>query len=76
MDAVAEHPWLLEKAGVDPALIQALPHLRLPERSDRLALSFTLPKPPGDLRLQHITVEREGIRVEPAGPGIPLGGTD
>jgi hypothetical protein len=73
VDVVVRHPWLLEKAGVDPGLIGTLTHLKLPELSDRLSLSFTLPKTAGDLRLRNVTVEHDGIRADLAGSGIHLG---
>ncbi|MFD6990229.1 DUF2993 domain-containing protein [Streptomyces sp. NPDC059943] len=74
VDVVVEHPWLLEKAGVDPELITALLKLRPPELSEKLSLSFELPRTPGDLRLRDVTVERDGIRADLAGSGIRLGG--
>ncbi|MFJ2561063.1 MULTISPECIES: DUF2993 domain-containing protein [unclassified Streptomyces] len=74
VDVVAENPGLLKRAGIDPALVDALLNLRPPELSDRLSLSFKLPKTPGDVRLQHITVEPEGIRARLVGSAVRLGG--
>ncbi|MFI6704272.1 DUF2993 domain-containing protein [Streptomyces sp. NPDC050509] len=74
VDVVADNPGLLKRAGIDPALVDALLNLRPPELSDRLSLSFKLPKTPGDLRLQHITVEPEGIRARLVGSAVRLGG--
>ncbi|MEU1277068.1 DUF2993 domain-containing protein [Streptomyces sp. NPDC005805] len=76
IDLVAEHPWLLEKAGIDPALVGALMKLRLPELSDRLSWSFTLPESLGGVRLRDISVEKEGIRARLTGSGLRLGGGD
>ncbi|MET9513825.1 DUF2993 domain-containing protein [Streptomyces sp. NPDC002994] len=73
VDVVMDHPWLLEKAGIDPKLIGALVSLRPPELSERLALSFRLPSTPGELRLRGISVEREGIRADLAGTGLTFG---
>ncbi|MFF3342799.1 LmeA family phospholipid-binding protein [Streptomyces flavidovirens] len=73
VDVVMDHPWLLEKAGIDPELIGALLNLRPPELSEQLSLSFRLPRTPGDLRLRGITVEREGIRADLAGTGLTFG---
>ncbi|MFJ1749232.1 DUF2993 domain-containing protein [Streptomyces sp. NPDC088116] len=73
VDVVADNPQLLKEAGVDPALVDALLNLRPPELSDRLSLSFSLPKTPGNLGLRDVTVEPEGIRAELAGSGLRFG---
>ncbi|OEJ24537.1 hypothetical protein AR457_08350 [Streptomyces agglomeratus] len=73
VDVVMDHPWLLEKAGIDPGLVGALLALRPPELSDRLSLNFRLPSTPGGLRLRAISVEREGIRADLSGTGLTLG---
>ncbi|WP_328727225.1 LmeA family phospholipid-binding protein [Streptomyces sp. NBC_00259] len=74
LDVVVDHPWLLEKAGIDPRLIGGLLKLRPPQLSDRLSLSFELPKTPaGDIRLKGIVVEREGIRADLTGTGLAFG---
>lgn len=74
VDLVVEHPWLLEKAGIDPHLIGSLLKLRPPELSDRLSLSFKLPKTAsGDIRLRDIQVERDGIRADLTGSGLTFG---
>ncbi|UUN30766.1 DUF2993 domain-containing protein [Streptomyces sp. FIT100] len=75
VDLVADHPWLLERAGIDPRLIGALLEMRPPELSDRLSLSFELPKSmPGDIRLRDIVVKSEGIRADLTGTGLTFGG--
>ncbi|MFD5750998.1 DUF2993 domain-containing protein [Streptomyces sp. NPDC127033] len=74
LDVVADNPGLLKRAGIDPTLVDALLNLRPPELSDRLSLSFELPKTPGDLRLRHITVEPDGIRARLVGSSVPVGG--
>lgn len=74
VDVVVDNPWLLEKAGIDPALIGALLKLRPPQLSDRLSLSFELPKTAaGDIRLEDIVVERDGIRADLTGTGLTFG---
>lgn len=73
VDLVIDHPWLLEKAGIDPNLIGALLELRPPELSDRLSLSFSLPKTTGDVRLRDVVVERSGVRADLTGTGLTFG---
>lgn len=73
VDVVMDHPWLLEKAGIDPELVGAVLSLRPPELSEQLSLSFRLPSTPGDLRLRGISVEREGVRADLAGTGLTFG---
>ncbi|MEC4015659.1 LmeA family phospholipid-binding protein [Streptomyces sp. H27-D2] len=73
VDVVIDHPWLLEKIGIDPGLVKTLTGLKQPELADRLSLSFQLPDIPGYVRLQHITVEREGIRADLTGMDLPFG---
>lgn len=74
VDVVVDNPWLLEKFGIDPALIGALLKLRPPQLSDRLSLSFELPKTTaGDIRLEDIVVERDGIRADLTGTGLTFG---
>ncbi|MFF3322395.1 DUF2993 domain-containing protein [Streptomyces sp. NPDC002889] len=73
VELVIDHPWLLEKAGIDPGLVSALLALRPPELSDQLSLSFELPKTTGDLRLRGIEVERSGVRADLTGTGLTFG---
>ncbi|WP_431043632.1 LmeA family phospholipid-binding protein [Streptomyces sp. P1-3] len=73
VDAVTEHPWVLERIGIDPKLAAALTRLQPPELSERLALSFQLPEKAGDLRLRNITVERDGIHADLAGDHLDFG---
>ncbi|MBT2382446.1 DUF2993 domain-containing protein [Streptomyces sp. ISL-11] len=75
VDAVVEHPWLLEKIGLDPRLITGVMQLRPPELTDRLSLSFQLPKEAVGLRLRDVSVERDGIRAEIGGVELPVGKT-
>ncbi|MFF8289668.1 DUF2993 domain-containing protein [Streptomyces sp. NPDC016309] len=74
VDLVAENPWLLEKAGIDPGLIGALLALRPPQLTDRFSLSFALPDAAGDVRLRRVAVDGSGIRIGLTGTGIALGG--
>ncbi|GAB7031744.1 DUF2993 domain-containing protein [Streptomyces sp. NPDC021749] len=73
VDVVVDHPWLLQKVGIDPKVLGALSGLTKPQLADRLSLSFQLPKTPGDVRLRNISVERDGIRAELSGRELPFG---
>ncbi|MEW1752115.1 DUF2993 domain-containing protein [Streptomyces angustmyceticus] len=73
VDVVADHPWLLQKVGIDPKILGTLTGLTKPQLADQLSLSFQLPKTPGDVRLRHISVERDGIRAELSGKDLPFG---
>ncbi|MGW7024763.1 DUF2993 domain-containing protein [Streptomyces decoyicus] len=73
VDVVADHPWMLQKVGIDPKILGALTGLTKPQLADRLSLSFQLPKAPGDVRLRHISVERDGIRADLSGSNLPFG---
>lgn len=74
VDLVTAHPWLLDRIGVDPKLAAALTRLKPPELSERLALSFQLPKQAGELRLRDVTVQRDGIRADLAAVNLVLDG--
>lgn len=73
VDVVVDHPWLLQKVGIDPKVLGALSGLTKPQLADQLSLSFRLPKTPGDVRLRHISVEEDGIRAELDGRDLPFG---
>lgn len=73
VDVVVDHPWLLEKVGIDPKILGTLTGLTKPQLADQLSLSFQLPKTPGDVRLRTISVERDGIRAELSGSNLPFG---
>ncbi|MGW7578269.1 LmeA family phospholipid-binding protein [Streptomyces sp. NPDC054765] len=73
VDVVADHPWLLQKVGIDPKILGTLTGLTKPQLADRLSLSFQLPKTPGNVRLRHISVERDGIRADLSGSNLPFG---
>lgn len=73
VDVVIDHPWLLEKVGIDPKILGTLSGLTKPQLADRLSLSFRLPKTPGDIRLRNISVEQDGIRAELSGSHLPVG---
>ncbi|QNJ41719.1 LmeA family phospholipid-binding protein [Streptomyces buecherae] len=73
VDVVRDHPWLLEKLGLDPKLLTALTALRLPELSERLALSFQLPEQARDVRLRDVVVRADGIHAQLTGNGLPFG---
>ncbi|MFJ6902805.1 LmeA family phospholipid-binding protein [Streptomyces griseoluteus] len=74
-DVVADQPDLPAKLGVDPRLMGAVRGVTEPQLADRLDLSFELPRTPGDIRIQRITVERDGIRAHLSGGALPFGGT-
>ncbi|MFF2813169.1 DUF2993 domain-containing protein [Streptomyces sp. NPDC058000] len=73
VDVVMEHPWLLQKVGIDAKMLGALTELTKPQLADRLSLSFQLPKTPGDVRLRNITVESDGIHADLTGSNLPFG---
>ncbi|MGW7412143.1 LmeA family phospholipid-binding protein [Streptomyces sp. NPDC054863] len=73
VDVVIDHPWLLQKVGIDPKMIASLLAMRPPELSEKLSMSFRLPKTPGELRLREIKVEPEGIRADLNGTGLTFG---
>ncbi|MFI6880598.1 DUF2993 domain-containing protein [Streptomyces sp. NPDC050400] len=76
IDIAIDHPWLLQKIGLDPALLDGLARLTRPELADRLSLAFRLPELPGDhgyVRLRDVTVEKDGIRVDLSGAGLAVG---
>ncbi|MFJ8827398.1 DUF2993 domain-containing protein [Streptomyces sp. NPDC102467] len=76
VDIALDHPWILQKLGLDPSLLDGLSDLTRPELADRLSLAFRLPKLPGDhgyVRLRDVTVEKDGIRVDLSGAGLSVG---
>ncbi|MGW5118316.1 LmeA family phospholipid-binding protein [Streptomyces noursei] len=73
VDVVMDHPWLLQKVGIDAKMLGALTELTKPQLADRLSLSFQLPKTPGDVRLRNITVESDGIHADLTGSNLPFG---
>ncbi|WP_371670533.1 DUF2993 domain-containing protein [Streptomyces sp. NBC_00289] len=74
VDLAAAHPELLERLGLDPALLDALSRLTRPVLTDRLSLGFRLPKPEqGEVRLRDVRVEEDGIRVRLSGAGLAFG---
>ncbi|WP_405551364.1 DUF2993 domain-containing protein [Streptomyces sp. NBC_01171] len=74
-DVVADQPDLPAKLGVDPKLMGAVRGVTEPQLADQLNLSFALPKTPGDIRIERITVERDGIRAHLSGGALPFGDT-
>ena len=56
VDVVMDHPWLLQKVGIDAKMLGALTDLTKPQLADRLALSFQLPQTPGNVRLANVSV--------------------
>ncbi|MEU6084553.1 DUF2993 domain-containing protein [Streptomyces sp. NPDC047108] len=73
VDVVADHPWLLEKVGIDRSLLAGLTKLTPPVISERLSLAFELPEVPGYVRLRNISVEEDGIRADLSGMDLPFG---
>ncbi|MFD5573307.1 hypothetical protein [Streptomyces cadmiisoli] len=53
---------------------EALPRPTRPVLADRLFPGFRPPEPEaGELRLREVRVEKDGIRVRPAGEGLSVG---
>ncbi|MBO8186702.1 LmeA family phospholipid-binding protein [Streptomyces spirodelae] len=75
LDAVVQHPQVLEKMGIDPALVEALKKVEEPKLADKLALHVELPEMPGDVRLRGVSVADQGIRAEVTGVNVPFGRT-
>nr|WP_202918411.1 DUF2993 domain-containing protein [Streptomyces cavernae] len=74
VDVAADNPKLLERFGLDPALLDSLTRLTRPALADQLSLGFRLPEPAeGDVRLRDVRVEEEGIRVQVTGSGLAFG---
>lgn len=74
VDVALAHPGLLKRLGLDPSLLTTLTKLTRPQIADRFSFAFQLPKPPGGtLRLQSVTVGKDGIRADVAGTGLLLG---
>ncbi|MGW3169232.1 LmeA family phospholipid-binding protein [Streptomyces sp. NPDC001153] len=74
LDVALAHPTLLKRLGLDPTLLTALTKLTRPEIADRYSFAVQLPAPPGGaVRLQRVTVGRDGIRADVSGTGLLLG---
>ncbi|MCZ0984870.1 DUF2993 domain-containing protein [Streptomyces diastatochromogenes] len=74
VDVAVAHPGLLKRLGLDLSLLTALTKLTRPQIADRFSFSFQLPKPPsGALRLQRVTVHKDGIHADVTGSGLLLG---
>ncbi|MEU9311924.1 DUF2993 domain-containing protein [Streptomyces sp. NPDC048256] len=74
IDLALDNPEVLRGLGLDPDLLNALSQLTRPALADRLSLAFQLPEPKtGDMRLQYVRVEKDGIRVRLTGSGLALG---
>lgn len=74
IDLALDNPEVLRGLGLDPDLLDALSQLTRPALADRLSLAFRLPEPKtGDMRLQYVRVEKDGIRVRLTGSGLALG---
>ncbi|MFD8994633.1 LmeA family phospholipid-binding protein [Streptomyces abikoensis] len=73
VDVLVEHPWLLEKLGIDPGLLTALTRLQPPELADRFSFSFRMPREAEGLRLRALSVGADGIRAELSATGLAVG---
>ncbi|MGW8374948.1 DUF2993 domain-containing protein [Streptomyces sp. ODS28] len=73
LDAIVQNPALLKKAGIDPALVDAVKKMKVPKLADRLSWSMRLPETPAHVKLQKITVRKEGIVAEVTSPGMKVG---
>ncbi|MFJ9822569.1 hypothetical protein ACIRU3_46720 [Streptomyces sp. NPDC101151] len=74
VDTALTHPQLLKRLGLDLSLLTTLTKLTRPQIADRFSFAFQLPKPPaGALRLQRVTVDKDGIRSDVSASGLLLG---
>ncbi|MEV7066932.1 DUF2993 domain-containing protein [Streptomyces collinus] len=74
IDLALNNPEVLKRLGLDPDLLGELSGLTRPVLADRLALAFELPKPEqGDVKLEDVRVEEDGIRVRLSGSGLTVG---
>ncbi|MER7404139.1 DUF2993 domain-containing protein [Streptomyces sp. NPDC000070] len=74
IDLALDNPEVLRRLGLDPGLLDELSGLTRPVLADRLALAFELPKPEqGNVRLDDVRVEEDGIRVRVSGSGVTVG---
>ncbi|MGW2646298.1 LmeA family phospholipid-binding protein [Streptomyces sp. NPDC001393] len=74
LDVALAHPELLQRLGLDLSLLTALPRLTRPQIADRFSFAVRLPAPPGGaVRLQRVTVDKDGIRADVSGTGVLLG---
>ncbi|MGW3986968.1 LmeA family phospholipid-binding protein [Streptomyces sp. NPDC004830] len=74
VDLALDHPQVLRRLGLDPNLLDALSGLTRPVLAERLSLAFELPEPErGNVRLQEVRVQRNGIRVRVSGSGLSVG---
>jgi hypothetical protein len=74
IDLALDNPEVLRRLGLDPDLLDELSGLTRPVLADRLSLAFELPKPEqGDVRLDDVRVEEDGIRVRLSGSGLTVG---
>ncbi|MFE2441349.1 DUF2993 domain-containing protein [Streptomyces sp. NPDC021218] len=75
VQAANDHPQLARKLGIDPTVAAALTRMKVPELTDKLELSFQLPKKAKGIKLANIGVSPEGIRADLAGAGLTFGKT-
>ncbi|QKV93449.1 DUF2993 domain-containing protein [Streptomyces sp. NA02950] len=75
VDLVAEHPQLVKRLGINPAVASALTKLKVPELSEKLSLSFQLPKKAKGVHIQNIRVRPDGIVADLVGTELHLGKT-
>ncbi|MEV6841531.1 DUF2993 domain-containing protein, partial [Streptomyces sp. NPDC051133] len=74
VDTALAYPKVLKRLGLDPSLLNALTKLTHPQIADRFSFSFKLPKPSaGTLRLQRVSVGKDGIHADIRGTGLLLG---
>ncbi|WP_369194724.1 LmeA family phospholipid-binding protein [Streptomyces djakartensis] len=74
VDLALDNPQVLRRLGLDPNLLDALTGLTRPVLAERLSLAFELPEPErGNVRLQEVRVEKDGIRVRVSGSGVSVG---
>ncbi|QNS04624.1 LmeA family phospholipid-binding protein [Streptomyces xanthii] len=73
VDALVEHPALLEPAGIDPSLLRGLREAREPKVAEAMEFSAALPSGlPGDLGLRRLSVTPGGIRARLTGADVSV----
>ncbi|NBE53687.1 LmeA family phospholipid-binding protein [Streptomyces sp. YC537] len=74
LDALVEHPALLEPTGIDPSLIEGLRKVQEPKVAEAMEFSARLPDDmPVDLRLRDLRVTKDGVLAELSGKEVAVG---
>ncbi|MDQ8705236.1 DUF2993 domain-containing protein [Streptomyces sp. LHD-70] len=74
LDALVEHPSLLEPTGIDPALVAGLRKVREPKVAEAMEFDARLPDDlPVDLRLRELSVAEDGVVAKLSGRDVLVG---